>query len=270
MGYEHVEIEVVDHVGWLWLNRPEKKNALSEDMWADIPQAMADLGADPEVRVVVVAGRGDSFTVGIDLAMLARVNTHDGESEAIRKQNMYRLVKELQQTMTAFEACPKPVIAAVHGYCLGAGVDLITACDIRLATADAVIGIRETKLGLVADVGTMQRLPKVIAPGHMAELAYTGRDIDGREAERIGLVNRTHPSADDLFAAARALAAEIAANSPLVVQGIKAVLHAEEGMSTQAALDHMALWNTSFLMSNDLMEAMSAFMQKRPPDFTGT
>ncbi len=270
MGYEHVEVEVADHVGWLWLNRPEKMNALCEDMWADIPRAVADLGTDPEVRVVVVAGRGDCFTVGIDLEMLARVNTHQGESEAIRKMNMYRLVRELQGTMTAFEACPKPVIAAIHGYCLGAGVDLITACDIRLATADASIGIRETRMGLVADVGTIQRLPKVISPGHVAELAYTGRDIDGREAERIGLVNRSHASVDDLFAAARALAAEIAANSPLVVQGIKAVLQAEEGMSTRAALDHVALWNTSFLMSNDLMEAMAAFMQKRPPDYTGT
>ncbi len=270
MGYEHVEIEVVDHVGWLWLNRPGKKNALSEDMWADIPQAVADLGADPEVRVVIVAGRGDSLTVGIDLEMLGRVNTHEGESEAIRKMNMYRMVRTLQDTMTSFEACPKPVIAAIHGYCLGAGVDLITACDIRLSTADAVIGIRETKMGLVADVGTMQRLPRIVSPGHVAELAYTGKDIDGREAERIGLVNRCYSSADDLFAAARGMAAEIAANSPLVVQGIKEVLAAEEGMSTRAALDHVALWSTSFLMSNDLTEAMAAFMQKRPPEFTGT
>jgi enoyl-CoA hydratase len=270
MGHEHIEIEVVDHVGWLWLNRPDKKNALSEDMWADIPRAISDLGADPEVRVVVVAGRGDSLTVGIDLEMLMEVNTHEGESEAVRKMNMYRMVKVLQATMTSFEACPKPVIAAIHGYCLGAGVDLITACDIRLATADAVIGVRETKMGLVADVGTMQRLPRIVAPGHVAELAYTGKDIDGREAERIGLVNRCYESTDDLLAAARAMAAEIAANSPLVVQGIKEVLQAEEGMSTKAALDHVALWNTSFLMSNDLMEALAAFMQKRPPDFTGT
>jgi enoyl-CoA hydratase len=270
MGYEHVEVEVADQVGWLWLNRPHKKNALSEDMWADIPRAVADLAADPEVRALVVAGRGDSFSAGIDLEMLARVNTHQGESEAARKMNMYRTVKTLQNTMTAFETCPKPVIAAIHGYCLGAGVGIITACDVRLATADAVIGIREMRMGLVADIGTLQRLPKLIAPGHVAELAYTGRDIDGREAERIGLVNRCHGSSDELFAAARALAAEIAANSPLVVRGIKTVLQAEEGMSTRAALDHVALWNTSFLMSNDLMEAMNAHLQKRPPDFTGT
>lgn len=269
MGYEHLEIEVADHVGWLWLNRPDKKNALSADLWSDIPAAMSELGEDPVVRAVVVAGRGDSFTVGIDLEMLMGLNAYEGRSEASRKMEMYRTIRRLQSTMTAFEACPKPVIAAVHGYCIGAGVDLITACDIRLATADAVIGVRETKIGLVADVGTMQRLPQVIAPGHLAELVYTGKDISGSEAERIGLVNRAHAGREELMEAASGLASRIAANSPLVVQGAKAVLRAEEGMSTAQALDHVALWNTSFLMSNDLAEAMTAFVEKRPPTFTG-
>jgi enoyl-CoA hydratase len=240
-------------------------------MWADIPAAMADLSADPDVHVVVVAGRGDSFTVGIDLGMLMAINHFDGAtSEATRKMAMYRKVKELQATNTAFADCPKPVIAAIHGYCLGAGIDLTTACDIRLATAEAVLGVRETKMGLVADVGTMQRLPKLIAPGHLAELVYTGKDFTGAEAERIGLVNRTFETAEELFAAAAALAGDIAANSSLVVQGAKAVLQAEENMTTEQALDHIALWNTSFLMSNDLMEAMSAHTERRSPKFTGT
>jgi enoyl-CoA hydratase len=239
-------------------------------MWADIPVAVEQLGSTPEVRVIVVAGRGAAFTVGIDIAMLGSVDPAEGASEAVRKMEMYRRVKQLQGTMTAFEDCPKPVIAAVHGYCLGAGVDLITACDIRLSTADAVFGIRETRMGLVADVGTLQRLPRLIAPGHVAELAYTGRDIDGVEAERIGLVNRTVADRDALIGAASALAADIAANSPFVVQGVKSVLRAEEAMSTAAALDHVAMWNTSFLMTNDLGEAVTAFFEKRPPEFTGT
>ena len=269
MGFEHVTTEVSDRVGWVWIDRPEKKNALSADLWDDLPRALAELASDAEVRVVVVAGCGDSFTVGIDLQMLMSL-APEGASDATRRMAMYQKIKHLQATMTAFADCPKPVIAAVHGYCLGAGVDLITACDIRLATDDAVIGIRETRLGLVADVGTMQRLPKVVGPGHAAELAFTGRDIDGVEATRIGLVNRSYPDRDALFAGAAALAAEIAANSPLVVDGIKAVWAAEEGMSTAAALDHMALWNASFLMSNDLGEAFAAHVEKRPPDFTGT
>ncbi len=270
MAYQHLEIEVADHVGWLWLNRPEKRNALSADMWVDIPVAMGELGSDPDVRAVVVAGRGEAFTVGIDLGMLMSVNPSDGVSEATQKMTLYRKIKELQDTMTSFERCPKPVIAAVHGWCLGAGVDLITAVDIRIAAADAVFGVRETKIGLVADVGTLQRLPRVVAPGHLAELAYTGKDIDATRAERIGLVNSVYPSTEELHAAASGLAKEIAANSPLVVQGVKSVLQAEADMSTSAALDHMALWNTSFLMSNDLGEAMAAHMEKRPPRFTGT
>lgn len=270
MGYQHLEIEVVDGVGWLWLNRPDKHNALSEDMWEDIPAAMAELAGDDEVRAVVVAGRGPSFTVGIDLQMLMAVSPTDLPSDAARKMALYRKIKQLQGTMTALEVCPKPVIAAVHGWCIGAGVDLITAADIRIAAEDAVFGVRETKIGLVADVGTLQRLPKILAPGHVAELAYTGKDVDAAHAQRIALVNHVYPDHRELHAAAQALAAEVAANSPLVVQGVKAVLEAEQDMSTAAALDHVALWNASFLMSNDLAEAMAAFTERRPPDFTGT
>ncbi len=269
MGYDHVEIDVKDGVGWLWLNRPDKLNAMSEDMWADIPAAMAELDADESVRVVVVAGRGKAFSVGIDLMMLGSLQT-DSRSEAERRSRLYSEIKRLQRTMSAFADSPKPTVAAVHGYCLGAGIDLITACDIRLASSDATFSVRETKMGLVADVGTMQRLPKIVAPGHVAELVFTGRDIDAAEAARIGLVNRVHDGADALLEAAEAMAAEIAANSPLVVQGTKRVLAAEADMSTEAALDHVALWNSAFLWSNDLNEAMMAFMEKRPPNYTGT
>ena len=269
MEYDHVEIDVKDGVGWLWLNRPDKLNAMSEDMWTDVPAAVAELDADDSVRVIVVAGRGKAFTVGIDLMMLGSLNV-DSRSEAEKRTRLYSEIKRLQRTMSAFADSPKPTIAAIHGYCLGAGIDLITACDIRLATADASFSVRETKMGLVADVGTMQRLPKIIAPGHVAELVFTGRDIDAAEAARIGLVNRVHDDADALLAAAQEMGVEIAANSPLVVQGAKRVLAAEADMSTEAALDHIALWNSAFLWSNDLNEAMTAFMEKRPPNYTGT
>ncbi len=169
--------------------------------------------------------------------------------------------------MTAFERAPMPVVAAVHGYCLGGGIDLITACDVRFASPDATFGIRETPLGLVADVGTVQRLPRLIGRGHMSELLFTGRDFDAHEAERVGLVNRV---ADDVHEHAARVAVEIAANSPLVVQGAKEVLRLQEDMSTEAALDHMALWNAAFLHSNDLSEAIGAFLEKRPPDYTGS
>lgn len=269
MGYEHLAVERREGVGWLWLDRPHKRNALSSDMWADIPDAVDELGSDDEVRVVVVAGRGSAFTVGVDLEMLAAA-PEAGRSDADAKMGLYGTITRLQRTMTAFAECPAPVIAAVHGYCLGAGMDLITACDIRLASADAVFSVRETRMAVVADVGTLQRLPTVVAPGHAAEMVYTGRDVDSDDALRIGLVNAVHPDADSLFAAAQELGEEIAANSPLAVRGSKAVMRAGADMSTDQALDHVALWNTAFLHSNDLAEAVAAFSERRPPDFTGT
>jgi enoyl-CoA hydratase len=266
MGHTHVETEVDGAVGWLWLNRPAKHNAMSEDMWAEIPDAVAELTSDDRVRCLVVAGRGPSFTVGIDLGMLASF-AGEAPSHAARSGKLRQDILRLQNTMTAFERTQVPVIAAVHGYCLGAGVDLITACDIRFSSQDATFGIRETPMGLVADVGTVQRLPRIIGPGHMAELLFTGRDFGADEAQRIGLVNRT---VDDVHAHAARVAGEIAANSPLVVQGAKEVLRLQQGMSTDAALEHMALWNAAFLQSNDLTEAVTSFLEKRPPDFTGT
>ncbi len=267
--YQHIRVETADHVGRLWLDRPEKHNALSADMWEDIPTALAELAGRAGVRVIIVAGRGAAFSAGIDIGMLMGLGS-DADSPATRNAHVYAEVKRLQATMTAFADIPQPVIAAVHGYCLGAGVDLITACDIRLASADATFGVRETRMGLVADVGALQRLPRLISPGRVAELVFTGDDIDAREAERIGLVDHVLPDDEALQIAATDLAERIAANSPLVVQGAKAVLRAEAGMSESAALDHVALWNAAFLQSNDLGEAMQAHLERRPPDYTGT
>lgn len=262
-----IAIETQGHIATVWLNRPDKLNAMDLPMWDDLPRAMEAVGTDTEVRVVIIAGKGRAFTAGIDLQALAMVGTgQEGNSEVAKRQALYQQIKKMQHTMTSVADCPKPVIAAVHGYCIGAGVDLITACDIRLASEDATFSVRETKLGMVADVGTMQRLPKVISPGHVAELAYTGKDIKAGRAKEIGLVNDVH---DDVHQAALELAGEIAANSPLAVQGAKAVLKAGENRSIEEALDYMAVWNAAFLQSNDLQEAMMAHLEKRPPEYEG-
>jgi len=268
MGYQHLEIETEGHVATLWLNRPEKRNAFSEDMWTDIPRAMADLIADATVRVIVVAGRGTTFCVGIDINMLAGLQP-TGDSQAEANLNLYDTIRRLQKTNSVFARSAKPVIAAVHGYCLGQGVSLISACDIRLASADASFSIRETRLGIVADVGALQRLPGIVGAGHLAELAFTGKDIDAARAKDIGLVNDVYPDQDTLMKATYELAAEIAANSPLAVSGVKKILAANDGRTVDEALDYVAQRNSSFLMSNDLMEAISAFMEKREPDFKG-
>jgi enoyl-CoA hydratase len=179
-------------------------------------------------------------------------------------------VKKLQNTFSSIANNTKPVIAAIHGYCLGAGIDLITACDVRFAASDAVFSVRETQIGMVADVGTIQRLPNIINPGAVADLVYSGRDIDAEEALALGLVTRVLADAEAVQAEANELARQIAANSPLAVQGSKAVLRAGEGRSVDEALDYVALWNSSFITSNDFKEAIMAFIEKRDPKFTGT
>jgi len=275
MTHDNLSIERDGGVAILWLDRPEKLNALHRALWASIPAAVAELDADPEVRVIVVAGRGKAFCAGIDLidhaVALAGGGAISGRGESAvgRRRALYDDVRRYQRTMSCFADTNKPVIAAVHGACIGGGMDLITACDIRLAAADATFSVRETKIAMVADVGTLQRLPRVIGDGPARELIFTGRDIDAARAHAIGLVNDVLPDVAALHARAREIAAEIAANSPLAVQGAKQVLGFAVRREVDAALDYVALWNSAFLHSDDLTEAMAAFMQRRAPQYRG-
>lgn len=272
---EVLTLEVEDHVATLWLDRPEKRNAMGPAFWADLPVAMAAIGADPSVRAAVVAARGPHFSVGLDLVAMAGIGGEPGGGEpgrpsvAVRARQSRAEILRLQDSVTAVAACPVPVIAAVHGYCIGGGVDLIAACDIRLASADALFSVREAKIAIVADLGSLQRLPGIIGVGHVAELAYTGKDITAARAEAIGLVNHVSADAAAVVADARTMAAEIAANSPLAVQGTKTVLSGGDGRTVAEGLDYVATWNAAFLASDDLAEAMAAFMEKRPATFTG-
>lgn len=267
---EVFSVERDGHVATLWLDSPERRNAMGPDFWSDLPVLMDELSADDDVRAVVVAAKGPAFTVGLDLKTMGGGLGGGGEaSQAAGARRFLPNVKRLQAAITSVADCPKPTIAAVHGWCIGGGVDLISAADIRLCAADAKFSVRETKIAIVADLGTLQRLPRVIAKGHVAELAYTGKDIDADRALRIGLVNDVLPDADALHKAAWDMAGEIAANSPLVVQGTKHVLRASEDRTVEEGLDYVAVWNAAFLRSNDLGEAMTAFLEKRPPRFTG-
>lgn len=258
-------------VAVLWLDAPERRNAMGPAFWTDLPHAMQALADAADIRAVVLAARGPSFCVGLDLKAMGPLllQRPPGASDALQRRALYHEVKRMQAAISSVADCPKPVIAAVQGHCLGGGVDLVTACDIRLASADAVFSIRETRMAIVADLGALQRLPWIIPQGHVAELVYTGKDIAAERARQIGLVNDVYADADALHEAALALAADVAANAPLVVQGAKAVLRAGEGRTVAEGLDFVALWNTSFLQTNDLKEAVTAFMEKRPPTFTG-
>jgi enoyl-CoA hydratase len=263
-------------VATLWLDRPEARNAMGADLWRDLPLAMTALDDDSAVRVVVIAAKGPHFSVGLDLkamgALLIGGSTeeHAGPaSAAVRARATRKSVLHLQASVTAVEHCAKPVIAAVHGYCIGGGVDLIAACDIRLASSDAIFSVREAKVAIVADLGSLQRLPRIINAGHLAELAFTGKDIDASRAREIGLINDVSPDQNALYKAAHDLALEIAANSPIAVQGTKAVLAANDGRTVAEGLEYVATWNAGHLGSDDLTEAMTAFLERRPPNFTG-
>lgn len=259
----------------LWLDRAEKRNAMGPPFWSDLPRAMAAIASDPDVRAVVVAARGPHFSVGLDLVamsgLLGAPGTGNGAptSMAARARAARAEILRLQASVTAVAECAVPTIAAVHGYCIGGGVDLVAACDIRLASADAVFSVREAKVAIVADLGSLQRLPAIVGKGHVAELAFTGKDIDAERARSIGLVNDVSADAAQVLAEARGMAAAIAANSPLAVQGTKAVLAAGEGRSVAEGLEYVATWNSGFLASDDLTEAMTAFLEKRPGVFTG-
>jgi enoyl-CoA hydratase len=266
--YQHIEIEKQESTAILWLNRPGKLNAMSSDMWEDIPKAVAQLNKDDSTRCIVVAGRGRAFSVGIDLTMLAGLQP-DAPSAAATAQMTYEIIRRLQETNSCFANSPKPVIAAIHGFCLGEGINLVTACDIRLAARNAIFSVRETRMGLVADVGVLQRLPSIIGDGHTAELSFTGRDISAERSLEIGLVSHIYADHDSLMKGALALASEIGANSPLVVSGVKKVLAANRGRTTDEALEFVARWNSAYLYSNDLHEAIAAFIEKREPDFHG-
>jgi enoyl-CoA hydratase len=274
------EVLTIEHhgeVAVLWLDRPEARNAMGPAFWADLPTALAALAADDGVRAVIVSARGPHFSVGLDLKAMGSIlsggeggGTPGGTPSVAQRARATRAgVLRLQAAVTSVAECPKPVVAAVHGYCIGGGVDLIAACDIRLASADAVFSVREAKVAIVADLGSLQRLPAIIGAGHLAELAMTGKDIDAERAARIGLVNDVYPDEAACQKAALELGAEIAANSPLAVQGTKAVLAANDGRTVPEGLDYVATWNAGMLASDDLTEAMMAFLEKRPPRFTG-
>jgi enoyl-CoA hydratase len=267
-----LSLEISGHIATLWLDRVEARNAMGRDLWADLPRAAEEVAANKDVRVLIIAARGPHFTVGLDLKQMGGTLAGGGEgkSHAQKSATMFQAVLSMQHAINVFEALEIPVIAAVHGYCIGGGIDFITAADMRFASSDAVFSVREAKVAIVADLGTLQRLPRLVSPGHVAELAFTGKDIDASRAERIGLVNEVvEGSAEEVYQKALEVAHEIAANSPLVVAGTKKVLAYNDGHTVEEGLKFVAAWNTMYLQSNDLIEAMTAFMEKRPANFNG-
>lgn len=267
--YQTLSIRVQDAVAIVELNRPEKANAMEEAMWQEIRQAMNWADATAEIRVVILRGAGRHFTAGIDLAMLGSITAHIHDSDPARsREKLRRLILDLQDTLSSIERCRKPVIAAIHGACVGGGIDLITACDMRYCSADAKFSVKEIDVGMTADVGTLQRLPRLIGEGMARELAYTGRFVDGTEAKDIRLVNRCFETPDSLHAGVLELAQQIAAKSPLAIRGCKEMITYARDHSVADGLNYIATWNAAMLLSTDLQEAGRANAEKRAPRFS--
>lgn len=266
-----ISTEVRSHIGTLWLDRPEKLNAMGTDFWTDLPAAVKSLDSDPAVRVILVRARGRHFSVGLDLTQaLLPTGGHGGAgSQSTRATHLYHKVKELQDAISSLDYCKKPTIAAIHGYCIGGGVDLISACNIRLASRDAIFSVREAKIAIVADIGSLQRLPQILPKGILYELAMSARDFTSEEALRWGLLNEVCEDQDKLEERSVQVAESIANNSPVAVEGTKAILDGIYNRHLREDLDRVALWNAAFLASNDLKEAMSAFSEKREASFRG-
>jgi enoyl-CoA hydratase len=241
------------------------------EFFTELPRVFRELDADPEVRAIVLGGSGANFSFGLDLKEVAPMfgAFSTGEAGASARTGLLTQVRQWQASITAVADCRTPVISAIDGWCIGGGIDLIAATDIRLATAGARFSVRETKVAIVADLGSLQRLVGIIGDGHLRELALTGGDIDSARAERIGLVNSVFADAAALRDAALELARTIAANSPLVVRGVKDVLDAERAPRVEAGLRYVAAWNAAFLPSRDLGEAFASFAERRGAEFSG-
>lgn len=249
---------------------PGRGNAMGPDFWRELPLAFAALHDDESVRAIILRGEGKHFCTGLDLAaMMGELGSLiAGENLAKERRVLLDLIRRYQDAITSVEACRKPVIAAIHGWCIGGAIDLISACDVRVSSTDAQFSVREVRIGIVADVGTLQRLPRIVGQGWTRQLALTGEDFDAQKAARIGLVTELF-APDVLLDGARRMARTIAANPPLVAQGVKQVLNECDGLSVAEGLRHVSLWNAAFLQSMDFAEAFSAFIEKRTPEFSG-
>jgi enoyl-CoA hydratase len=266
-----LRVTIADGVAEVVLLGPGKGNAMGPDFWREMPLAFEALDRDPAVRAVLLSGDGGNFSYGLDLMAMAGAlgQLITGTQMAADRQRLLDLVADLQRAFNRVAACRKPVVAAIAGWCIGGGLDLAAACDVRLAAKDARFSLREVKVAMVADLGSLQRLPAIIGQGATRELAFTGKNIDAERALRIGLVSDVFANEGELLAAARAMTREIAENSAVVVQGIKQVMNDCADLSVADGLRHVALWNAAFLQSGDLGEAMAAFAERRTPKFQG-
>ena len=272
MAYSCFEYELKDHVAHISMCRGDAFNSMTKAFWSELPELVDKISDEGKARVIVISAQGKHFCAGMDLANFKS----DGDflstdtkkiTQGRRSEAQFRVTRDLQYSISCLEKSRIPVIAAIQGACIGAGVDLITACDIRYASSDAFFCIQETNIGMAADVGTLQRLPYLIPEGILRELAFTGRKLSADEGLKYGLVNAVFDTPDAVIEQALAVAYEIADKAPLAISGIKEVLNYNRDHTVEESLNYNALWNAAMDFSDDMMEAFKSKTEKRDPDF---
>jgi len=269
--YRSLHITTADHVTEVVLQGPGKGNALGPDFWREMPELFAALDRDGGTRAIIISGSNDTFTYGLDIPGMRGQLKYalEGHNLAAERTEFLDQLSTLQRAMISVLHCRKPIIAAVAGWCVGAGVDLVCAADVRLCSSDAKFSVRAVRVGIVEDVGSLQLLPQIVGEGMARELALTGKDIDASTAHAIHLVNHIYQTPAALLDEARTMARQMAANPPLVVQGVKRVMNERAHRGLDDSLHYTALWNAAFMQSHDFAEAIRAFAEKRTPHFEG-
>lgn len=269
MNSSVLNLSVDNHIAHIQLTRPEKRNAMGEDFWRDLPATLRQLDREAAARVIVISSTGPVFSAGIDLNLLASVAQSAGdEVELGRKhENLRRMVLELQETFNVIEKIRIPVLVAIQGGCIGGAIDMVSACDMRYCTEDAYFCIEEINVGMTADLGTLQRLPHLIPQGVVRELAYTGRKMPAQEAKGYGLVNRVYANQATMLDEVMTIAGNIASKSPLAIAGSKEMITYARDHSVADSLNMMSVWQSGMFQQQDVMESVMAKMQKREPNF---
>ena len=260
-------LEVADAVATVTMVRPQALNTMNKEFWTELIEVFAAIDADPSVRAVVIASTGKHFTAGLDLQWAGSTLGGPPGDAGRAREAFRRHIHAMQETFSVVDRCRVPVIAVVQGGCIGGGVDFVTACDMRIGTADCFFTVQEINIAIVADVGTLQRIPHLLPQGLVRELAYTGRRFPADEAKAHGFLNRVEPDHAAALASARALALEIAARSPLAMTGIKTVLNYGRDHSIADGLEYVALWNAAMLQGEDVPAAVGAQMRKESARF---
>jgi len=269
----YFDIEFLGHVAHIKLNRPEKRNAMNWDFWRDLPRIVGDIDTHARARCIVLSSTGPVFSAGLDLSLFGQdvfassKTAKMNEKELQTPQNFMSFLSFLQDSISSLQKARIPVICAIQGGCIGGGVDLICSADIRLATNDAFFSIRETKIGMVADVGTFPRIVKLLPEGIVKELAFTGRNFSAQEAKDYGFVNKLYESHDSLIEGALEIANEIASNSPAAVYGCKRVIDFSRDHTIDEGLEWINMWNASMLSQSELMEGFQSYKSKKEGNF---